>query len=392
MLETSLSWLSVCGTAQILENTTGSQLPQGRSSLKAQTTFIDFVLKQWLVIASGAGLAVTTLYTRHFPAYSADEMEVLFILFVLFVVVNGLQKSGLILRAAQSIQKSGVIPLKLVLATFFLSMLVTNDVALLVIVPITLSLNINRKDILVILEALAANSGSALTPVGNPQNLYIYWHYDVPPDTFIKTIAPFSLLFLGLLVVSSVLARIRNDVHEGQAQKINKNAYLYGVLLVVVLLTVLHILPVPTGASVILFALIFDRKSLRIDYALLLVFIFFFGIADNLKTILSSEVSHSEHIFLFAALASQIMSNVPATLLFAKFTSNWEALLWGSNAGGFGSLFGSLANLIAYKLYIAHENSNNVGTFTAKFIVAGYMALFISIGLYFLLYRTSALL
>jgi len=360
--------------------------------LKAQITFIDFVLKEWLVIASGAGFALTTFYTKHFPVYSVNEMEVLFILFVLFVVVNGLQKSGVILRAAQSIEKGRAIPLKLVLTTFFLSMLVTNDIALIVIVPLTLSLNINRKDILVILEALAANSGSALTPVGNPQNLYIYWFYGVPLDTFIKTIAPFSLLFLGLLIVSSILVRIRNDLHEDQVQKIKKKAYFYGVLLIVVLLTVFRIIPVSTGIVVILFALVFDRKALRIDYALLFSFFFFFGIADNLKTILSSEISHSGHIFLFSALASQVMSNVPATLLFAKFTSNWQALLWGSNAGGFGSLFGSLANLIAYKIYVTHEGSNNVAIFTARFIVIGYMALFVSIGLYFLLYRSSALL
>ena len=354
--------------------------------MKSQITFIDFVLKEWLVIASGAGFALTTLYTKHFPIYSVNEIEVLFILFVLFVVINGLQKSGLILRAAQNIEKGRAIPLKLLLGTFFLSMLVTNDIALIVIVPLTLSLNINQKDILVILEALAANSGSALTPFGNPQNLYIYWFYNVPPDTFIKTISPFSLLFLGLLIVSSILIRIRNDLYEDQVHKIDKKAYLYGVLLIVVLLTVFRIFPVSIGIVVILFALVFDRKALRIDYALLLSFFFFFGIADNLKTILSSEVSHSEHIFLFSALVSQVMSNVPTTLLFAKFTSNWQALLWGSNAGGFGSLFGSLANLIAYKLYITHEGSSNVSIFTARFILIGYMALFISIGLYFLLY------
>ncbi len=360
--------------------------------MKVQVTFIDFVLKEWLLIASGAGFALTTFYTKHFPVYSENEIEVLFILFVLFVAVNGLQKSGLILRAAQTIEKGRAIPLKLVLATFFLSMLVTNDIALIVIVPLTLSLNINRKDILVILEALAANSGSALTPVGNPQNLYIYWYYGVPPVTFIKTIAPFSLLFLGLLIVFSILVKIRNQLHEDQVQKIDKKAYLYGVLLIVVLLTVFRIFPVSTGIVVILFALAFDRRALRIDYALLFSFLFFFGIADNIKTILSSEVSHSGHIFLFSALVSQIMSNVPATALFAKFTTNWQALLWGSNVGGFGSLFGSLANLIAYKLYVTHEGTNNVARFTARFLVIGYMALFISIGLYFLIYGSSPLL
>jgi Na+/H+ antiporter NhaD/arsenite permease-like protein len=104
---------------------------------------------------------------------------VLFILFVLFVVVKGLQRSGLLLRLSQRIEGGQFIPLKLVIATFCLSMLVTNDVALTVIVPLTLFLNIDRKDVLVILEALAANAGSALTLFGNPQNLFIYWFYQI---------------------------------------------------------------------------------------------------------------------------------------------------------------------------------------------------------------------
>ena len=360
--------------------------------MKHQVIFIDFVLKEWLLIASGVGFALLSIYTKHLPVYSIDELQVLFILFVLFITVNGLQKGGLLLKIAQSIEKGKVIPLKLVLATFFLSMLVTNDIVLMVIVPLTLLLNINRKDILVILEALAANSGSALTPIGNPQNLYIYWFYDIHPCTFIKTIFPFSLVFLGLLTVSSLFVVIRKDLKEDQIQKINKKAYVYGVLFIVILLTVFHVLPLLTGVAVIFFALIFDRKALYVDYALLFSFFFFFGIAASLKSILASEITHSGHIFLLSALASQVMSNVPATLLVAKFTSNWQALLWGSNAGGFGSLFASLANLIAYKLYITHEGANNTAMFTTKFLAIGYMALFISIGLYFLLYRPAALL
>ena len=360
--------------------------------MKNQATFSDFILKEWLLIASGVGFALLSLYTKHLPIYSINEMQVLFILFVLFITVSGLQKSGLLLKIAQSIEKGKVIPLKLVLATFFLSMLVTNDIALIVIVPLTLSLNINRKDILVILEALAANSGSAFTPIGNPQNLFIYWFYNVPPDTFIKTIAPFSLVFLVLLIVSSLFLKGRNELQKRQVQKINEKSYIYAVLLVIVLLTVFHIFPILTGVVVILFALIFDRKALRVDYALLFSFVFFFGIADNLKAILASEITHSGHIFLLSALASQVMSNVPATLLFAKFTLNWQALLWGVNAGGFGSLFGSLANLIAYKIYIINEDTNNTATFTAIFLIMGYTALFVSIGLYFLLHRAYALL
>jgi Na+/H+ antiporter NhaD/arsenite permease-like protein len=353
--------------------------------LNNQPTFIDFILKEWLVIASGAGLLLTSFYTKHFPGYSIQEIQVLFILFVLFIAVNGLQKNGIILKIAKCIEKGKVIPLKLVVTTFFLSMLVTNDIALIVVVPLTLSLNINRKDILVIFEALAANAGSALTPVGNPQNLFIYWFYSVPPDTFIKTIAPFSLTFLGLLIVSSLLIKTKNVLPENRAQKINNKAYIYGVLLVIVLLTVFRVLPVLTGILVIIFAFIFDQKSLRIDYALIFSFLFFFGIADNLKVMLASEISNSGHIFLFSALASQVMSNVPATILFSKFTSNWQDLLWGANTGGFGSLFGSLANLIAYKIYVTDDSTNNAAIFTTKFLIMGYIALFISIGLFFCL-------
>ena len=359
--------------------------------MKRQSTFIDFVLKDWLVIASGVGFVITSIYARRFPVYSAQELQVLFILFVLFVSVKGLSNSGLISNIALKIEKGTLIPLKLVVTTFFLSMLVTNDIALIVIVPITLSLNINRKGILVILEALAANAGSALTPLGNPQNLFIYWFYDVHTIRFIETIAPFSLGFLIVLIVASLFVSISNNAQETIAQKVNRKAYIYGVLVLIVLLTVLHIVPVVTGILVIIFALVFDRKALHVDYALLFSFFFFFGLADNMELFLAYEMNHPGHIFLFSALASQVMSNVPATLLFAKFTTNWEALLWGVNAGGFGSLFGSLANLIAYKIYVTNEGTNNSNLFTAQFLIIGYTAFFLSIGLYFLLNQAQGL-
>ncbi len=166
--------------------------------------------------------------------------------------------------------------------------------------------------------------------------------------------------------------------------KLNRTAYIYVLLLFIVLLVVLHILSIISALIVIICALIFDRKTLRIDYALL--FTFFFGLAENLKLLFESQIQAFEYVFVFSALSSQLMSNVPATLLFANFTQNWEALLWGTNAGGFGSLFGPFANLIAYKLYIDHKTTNNPMAFTTKFLLIGYMAFFISIGLYYAVY------
>ena len=341
-------------------------------------------------MASGAGLVLTSIYTQHVPGYSLQEMEILLVLYGLFIVVKGLQCSGSIARLSQWVGNGRAIPLKLVMASFFLSMLVTNDVALIIIAPLTLTLAIERKDILVILEALAANAGSALTPIGNPQNLFIYWFYDLRPVEFIASIAPFSLLFLILLAAASLFIGRRTDSggHDpGPAEndiRVDKKAWHYILLLVLIALTVLHILPVATGLVVILYALMFDRPALRVDYALLLSFFFFFGLAENIKILVAAELDHPSHIFLISAMASQVMSNVPASLLFAKFTPNWEALLWGANTGGFGSLFGSLANLIAYKIYVADEHTNDTAAFTLKFLILGYMAFFIAIGLYFL--------
>lgn len=354
--------------------------------LKNQLSFIDFVLKEWLVITAGITLILTTLYTKHIPVYSEKELQVVFMLFVLFVAVTGLQKSGLIIRIAQSIEKGRFVPLKLVIVTFFLSMLITIDVTLIVIVPVTLSLNINKKELIVILESLAANTGSSLMPFGNPQNLFIYWFYDLRSEVFIATIAPFALSFLGLLIIASLFIKTNHIIQKKAIQKINQKAYYYGVFLFTIILTILHILPAIMAVFVVIFAIIFDRKALRVDYTLLITFLLFFGIADNLQMLLIPEINHSGHVFLFSALASQIISNVPATLLFAEYTQNWQALLWGASAGGLGGLFGSMARLIVYKIYVRHESTNNTTKFTILFLITGYLAMFLSIGLYFILY------
>ncbi len=349
-----------------------------------QHIFLDFLLREWLLSVSVAGLVITSVYLGQPPSYSINDLQIVFILAALFVVVKGLGRSGLIMRLSRCIETGRFLPLKLVCATFCLSMVVTNDVALIIIVPLTLELATSRKDLLIILEALAANAGAALTPLGNPQNLFIYWFYNVQPKTFVLSIAPFSLIFLILFILASLFVGTSDNHPARRAPpQTGYRAVIYGALLFMVILTVLRVLPVNTGIIVLIYALLFDRGSLCIDYALLLTLFCFFGISENMKTIFASNLENAEHIFIFSALASQVISNVPAALLFAKFTTQWQALLWGVNVGGFGSLVGSLANLIAYKLYTADENTKNLAGFTTKFIVFGYLAFFIGIGLYF---------
>ena len=353
--------------------------------MNKKLTLFDFIIKEWLLFTAVSGVILTSIYFKRIPTFSVKELEVIFILFVLFVTVKGLELSGVMQRISGKIEQGGLIPLKLILTSFFLSMIVTNDVAIIILVPLTLSLNIEKKGLIVIFEVLAVNAGSALTPIGNPQNLFIYWFYNLSPSGFIKAIFPFSIAFLLLLTVSSMFIKIKSA--KGIVDvKINKcTAIIYFSLLLIVILTVLHFLPVTACLAVVLYAVIFNKKSLRVDYALLLTFLCFFGLSDNLKNLFTGTFNTKNHVFLFSALASQLVSNVPAALLFSKFTTQWKELLWGTNVGGFGSPVGSLANLIAYKIYIENKEIKNPVSFTIKFLIIGYIFFFLGIGFYFLI-------
>ena len=184
--------------------------------------------------------------------------------------------------------------------------------------------------------------------------------------------------------VSALFIKTENNIDQySSAQPVTKNGYIFSILLLLVILAVMHLIPIYFCSIVIVLSLLFDKKSFLIDYPLLISVFFFFGFADNIRLLLDVKMQHTQHIFILSALASQIMSNVPATLLFAGLTDNWKALLWGSNAGGFGSLFGSLANLIAYKLYITNNKPEKNGTFLIKFLFIGYIFFLLSILLYF---------
>ncbi len=360
------------------------QLQPTRPGLPNRRLLLDIILKEWLFCASAVSLVVTSVYLDRLPSFSGPELQVLFLLAALFVAVRGLERSNLILRLARLLEKGPRLACKLVAITFGLSMVVTNDVALVLAVPLTLALETERKELGVILEALAANAGSALTPFGNPQNLFIYWIFRIKPAAFLSGMAPLAAFFFILLMLAALLVRNPDCRRRPLAGlKIKSTAFVYLPLLLVIILAVLHVLPLWTAGSILLYAVLFDRQSLRIDFILLLTFFCFFGLADNILSFLPARIEHTGHIFIFSALASQVISNVPAALLFAKFTAQWKALLWGTNVGGFGSLVGSLANLIAYRIYVTHKSADNKALFAFKFMALGYVAFFIGLGLYF---------
>jgi len=347
-----------------------------------------FLKHEWLLILAAFGAILSGLFAHQWPVCTSDEWDVVWILMGLLWVINGLKRTKVLSKTSEFIERGKWIIPKLILLTFFLSMFVTNDITLLIIVPLTLTLSLPHKDWIVILEALSANAGSALTPFGNPQNLFLYWHYRITPLSFVQTIAPFSLLFLVLFLIAAIMLRERTSaaIPSKNSEPLQAGVWFYGGMFFLILLGIFHWLPLWIIVLVPIYALFFDREVLQVDYGLIALFLLFFIMTNNFMHLLSIPLERPKIVFLYSIGLSQIISNVPSAILLAKFTPHWPALLWGVNAGGFGSLFGSLANLIAWRIYVRNQKNRDTLPFTLLFLFAGFLALGIAIGWYFLLY------
>lgn len=298
--------------------------------------------------------------------------QVLATLFCLMLVIGGLRESGvfswLMARQLSHLSSSRQLAGLLILACFFLSMWITNDVALLTFVPFSLLalrgiLSRRQIAVVVVLQTIAANLGSMCTPVGNPQNLYLYFQAQLSISRFIWLLLPFSSLSLLLLLISiGYLPKRRlHAAVAGGPQKITcklRGLTFLGLLFLLSLLAVVHVLDyrLVFGLTVLAVALWRPRYFRYVDYGLLMTFVAFFVLVGNLAHL---EIFHqfllqyvSGHEFIVALLASQLISNVPAAILLSGFTPDYEALLLGTDIGGLGTLIASMASLISYGIYV----------------------------------------
>ncbi len=347
---------------------------------------------EWLLFTAIAGLVVTSLHLGRLPGMTWREAQVLGLLWALFVSVRGLELSGLLAALAERAESSGRwLAAVMVALTFVLAAVTTNDAALAVMAPLTMTLRTPGRARLVILEALAANAGSALTPFGNPQNLFIFWKYGPEVREFIGAIWPFSLFSLALLLLAACLLPVRQPPlppPDAEGKRISSSALMHGAMLLVTILVILRLLPlaallIPAGH-----ALALARRSLRIDYGLLATFAAFFMLSDNLQAMLGGVLRGEGHVFALSALASQVMSNVPAALLFSRFTEDWQALLWGVNVGGYGTVIASFANLIAWRAFMKAERDGRTRRlFSVRFLMAGMLMFLATSALHWLLLR-----
>lgn len=346
-------------------------------------------LKKEKVMSIAFILAIVSAFLVHPDRKYAGyvDFRVLALLFGLMLLVKGFQEIGLfellIQKVFSGVKDSRTLSQMLILLCFFLSMLITNDVALITFVPFAImALRLCHQEKLmipvVVLQTMAANLGSMLTPIGNPQNLYLFTASGMSMGSFFMTMLPVALLSLVLLMAATFLIKkeeIRLCVEEKEEKMERKNLVVYSLLFAVNLLVVFRILNwIPALVITIAGVLILREQELlkKVDYALLLTFIGFFIFVGNIGRIqnVSQLVDHllRGREILISALFSQFLSNVPAALLLSGFTEKYKSILIGVNVGGLGTLIASMASLISYKLYAVQEDAQKgkyMLTFTA---------------------------
>ena len=347
---------------------------------KKKSSFIEFVKKECVLV-----IAVTLAILSSFisiPKLSYIDFKVLILLFNLMVVVAAFKELKVLDSIAIGLLKKcntyTSISLALVFITFISSMIVTNDVALITFVPLSIVIarkaNINVLKI-VIFQTLAANLGSSFTPMGNPQNLYIYSFYNLSPIDFFKITLPIvilAVLFLVLLVFKDKKMNLSLDLEDVKIDN-KRDVYLFGGLFLIILLSVFHVIDYKvTFLITIVMVLILNKKLFsQVDYSLLITFIGFFIFVGNISTMdvvknfMEGILNSPKSTFLASVLSSQVISNVPATMLLSGFTNHFKELLLGVNIGGMGTLIASLASVISYKIYTSEfGNDNYMKSFT----------------------------
>lgn len=360
---------------------------------------ISFMKKE-TVLTIATLLAVVSVFfikpDRQYIGYI--DFRTLGILFGLMVIMQGFQRTGLFDQIGKSLlQKTGKLwqlILVLVMLCFFFSMLITNDVSLLTFVPFSILVlkKCGQEQAMiptVILQTVAANLGSMLTPIGNPQNLYLYGLMDCSILEFIGILLPYTVITFVLLLLSLLCIRGKGQeiscrMEEGTEIKQSRKGrnLIYGLLFLIALLVVARILPYGVlVTAVFLYTVIFDREALKgADYALLVTFISFFILIGNLGRIslIREALEHfvSGREILTGVLASQVISNVPAAVLLSGFTENYRDLLVGVNLGGLGTLIASMASLISFKLYTGCYKENR-GRYLRWFTLVNIIYLFL---------------
>ena len=298
-------------------------------------------------------------------------------LFMLLSVLEGFKNENIfapLIKRTKNLSTMKNLTIFFVFCVFFSSMFVTNDVSLIIFVPLTIILfraGGKEKYILPVLtfENIAAIRGSLLMPFGSPQNLFLYAKSGISTPDFIKMMLPLWIFSAGLLLVFiSILYRKDSkekiEIKELPQSDIDRSLHhkrrlMYQILFVIVVASIVTRTKYYPAvlAFVFISLLIGDRKILvKTDYVLLLTFLCFFTFSSSIcrHPAISGflERSVAGHEYIWSILLSQVISNVPASIVLYPFSTNLRALLYGLDSAGLCSLIGSLASVINLRLYM----------------------------------------
>lgn len=351
----------------------------------------NYLKKDAVLTISWVLAIISMLFIKPDKAYAGYiDWRSLGILWSLMIITKGYMQNGIFEKIGHALlartRKMWQLIAVLVGLNFFSSMIITNDVSLITFVPFAIMLlkQCGRQELMipvVVLQTIAANLGSMLTPIGNPQNLYLYGLAGTGIGEFIMWLLPYTIASALLLVISILLIKNKNEIiciedtdSEAAHNTSVPRVMAYSVLFVLALLVVARVLTwYILAAAVLITVLLLEKNVLaKADYALLLTFIGFFIFTGNMGRVepvahfLAGIVNGRE--LEAGIITSQCISNVPAALLLSEFTDNIKNLAIGVNIGGLGTLIASMASLISYKLY-ANEVPEKKGEYFAAFMV-----------------------
>ncbi|MFC5742940.1 SLC13 family permease [Dyella tabacisoli] len=317
-----------------------------------------------------AAIALSALSPHPFAEYRTwVDWNTITTLAGMLLLTTGIEVSGYLEHLGRTIinrlQQERVLAIFLVSASALLSTMLTNDIALFIVVPLTVSLAstgglpIGR---LVIFEALAVNAGSLLTPIGNPQNILLWQRSHLSFAGFTWQMAPLALAIFLLLLLATWFCFPKQTIHA--ELKDDPAAYRVGLLRTCGLLYLVFLAMVELGhpswglVGVASAAVLFCREIIaKVDWSLILVFILMFidiRLLTQLHFIqtLAETILHFSQfeLFISALLGSQVISNVPATILLVNYSTAYKVIAYGVNVGGFGLAIGSMANIIALRM------------------------------------------
>lgn len=343
---------------------------------------IRAVFKKEIMLSVSILAAVVSLFiTPPGPELlSGIDWKTLATLFMLLSVLEGFKTENIfspVLHKCSQFRKTRTLATFFVYEVFFLSMFVTNDVSLIIFVPLTIFMMRARgKERFILpvltLENIAAIRGSLLTPFGSPQNLYIFSQSGINAADFIKMMFPLwagsaFLLYIFILILfrkegNEKISIQRDEICAPWQKERRKKRILYIFLFFLVIFTIVSRTRFWPAVTVFTAAmlLIFDRKILlKTDYVLLLTFLCFFVFSSSICR--NPDVSGflgravQNHEYAWSILLSQAISNVPASIVLWPFTgsaeANLKALLYGLDSAGLCSIIGSLASVINLRIY-----------------------------------------